>query len=117
MNKEKNTIDETISDEEIKKHILPYENDIRNRDGWLDIKMPQLSQDELLKCVEENGLENDEQTRLFVQFVTLANNFSSMEFKKKLRELPQLIKTIRDLINEFKKDAKKYADIGNKFED
>ena len=91
--------------------------DLENRDGWADLDVPKICEDELLASATRNDLENDEQTRLFIKFLSTATNFSSKNFKNKLQTVPEIVKNVQDLIVEMKKEIKKFKDIAVEFDE
>jgi hypothetical protein len=62
-------------------------------------------------------LENDLQTRRFLQFVSIATNFASMKFADRLRNIPELIASIKELFIEMSKEIKDSADIDQELQD
>jgi hypothetical protein len=91
--------------------------DLENRDGWADLNVPKMCEEELLATAARNDLENDEQTRLFIKFVSTATNFSSANFRNKLQTVPEIVKNVQDLISEMKKEIKKFKDIAIEFDE
>ncbi len=63
---------------------------------------------EIIKSHPE--LENDPQTRRFLHFVATATNFASMKFAKRLRNIPELISSIKQLFIEMIKEIEDFAD-------
>ncbi|CAF0853723.1 unnamed protein product [Adineta steineri] len=63
------------------------------------------------------GLENDAQTRRFFQFVSAATNFAKMNFAKRLRHLPELINSIKQLLIEMIKEINDFADTARELQD
>lgn len=62
-------------------------------------------------------IQNDPQTRRFLEFVQLATNFASLKFVDRLRSIPELINSIKKLIIEMIKEIKEFADIANELQD
>lgn len=108
--------DETVVKDQLSAYFSNVEEIVQNRDGWIDIDIPKLSEERLLQVIQENGLQSDQQTKLFCQFLSLSTNFASMQFQNKLSHVPLMMNTVRDLIEEFKKEAKKFGDIAVELE-
>jgi hypothetical protein len=62
-------------------------------------------------------LENDPQARRFLQFVSIATNFASMKFAERLRNIPELIASIKQLFIQMIKEIKDFADIAQELQD
>ena len=62
-------------------------------------------------------LANDLQTRRFAEFVATATNFGSMKFVERLRNIPDLINSIKNLFIEMIKEIKEFADIARELQD
>ncbi|CAF1029991.1 unnamed protein product [Brachionus calyciflorus] len=90
---------------------------LESRDGWVALDIPKISEEELLKEAEKNGLNDDNQTRMFIKFVTTASNFASAKFKDKLQYVPEIVHKIKDLIVEMKKEIKEFTKIAAEFEE
>ncbi|CAF4842414.1 unnamed protein product, partial [Rotaria sp. Silwood1] len=68
-------------------------NDVVTRNRWAQLQAAQLSEAELEEVVQMQGLENDEHTRLFTKFLTLATNFSSANFTNRLSSVPKVVQS------------------------
>ncbi|CAF2569514.1 unnamed protein product [Rotaria sp. Silwood2] len=92
-------------------------NDVVTRNGWAQLQAAKVSEAELEQAVEMQGLENDEHTRLFTKFLTLATNFSSANFTNRLSSVPKVVQSITDLLDAMRREVEEYADIANQFEE
>lgn len=73
---------------------------------------------EISQFVQSNPkLANDPQTRRFAEFVSTATNFASMKFAERLRNIPNLIHSIKDLFIEMIKEIKEFADLAREIQD
>jgi hypothetical protein len=79
--------------------------------------LPRISEDSLLEKASEHGLENDQQTRMFIKFLSVSTNFASHKFADRVQTIPTLINTIRDLIQVAKAELRDYNDIGVLFDE
>ena len=70
---------------------------------------------EIVKANPE--LAHDSQTRRFAEFVSIATNFASMKFVDRLRNIPDLINSIKNLFIEMIKEIKDFADIARELQD
>ena len=59
----------------------------------------------------------DEQTHRFRQFLSIATNFSSLPLAEKLQKIPDLVESIKQLIENMIKEVQEYADIANELRD
>ena len=91
--------------------------DLETRDGWSDFDVPKMSEDELRAAAASNDLRDDEQTRLFIKFLSTASNFSSANFRNKLQTVPEIVKNVQDLIAEMKKEIKHFKEIAVEFDE
>ncbi|CAF1211229.1 unnamed protein product [Adineta steineri] len=87
------------------------------RNGWAELQASELSEAELEQACQMNGLEHDTQTRLFTRFLAMATNFSSANFTERLRKVPNLVKSITDLLEEMRREVAQFADVANEFEE
>ena len=59
----------------------------------------------------------DEQTRRFRQFLSIATNFSSIAFAQRLQKIPELVESIKQLLENMKKEVQEYGDMANELHD
>ena len=88
---------------------------LENRERWADLDIPRISELELLDRTAIQSLKDDEQTRLFVKFLSTATNFSSETFADKMNLAPMMVQNIQDLIVEMKKEIKDFKEIAIEF--
>lgn len=87
------------------------EKNVENLGTWENINLREISEKTLTKNIKKYNLENDEQTRIFCKFISIATNFASVDFSIRLSVIPELIVTIKELFDEMLKEVKEYADI------
>ncbi|CAF3520345.1 unnamed protein product [Rotaria sp. Silwood1] len=73
-------------------------------------------QRELRANVESFGLEKDEQTRRFANFISIATNFASSSFTQRIKKVPILIKSIQELLSEMRREIKEFNQVADQFE-
>ena len=66
------------------------------------------SDNELFKIATDYGLENDDQTLALLKFVSLGTNFASSGLKQKTKEIPQLVKSIKELMDKINAETKEF---------
>ena len=104
-------------EEEVKSKLISQMNDLIVFDEFESFDLININQDEYMRKVEENGLENDDLMKGFIKLVSTSTNFASSNFKQRVKHLPQLISEIKDLIYKMKQEIKKYTDIAVQFEE
>jgi hypothetical protein len=62
-------------------------------------------------------LANDPQTQRFVEFVATATNFASMKLFERVKNVPELITAIKNLLFEMIKEIKVFPDIARELQD
>jgi len=104
-------------DEEIKKgleeHLQATVDVLKSKDGWELLNMPDLSKKEMMSLARKHGLGEDDQTRSFVQFISLGTNFASLDFTQRLLLIPEMVANLKDLLSKMEEEI--YAIAGQKF--
>ncbi|CAF4914159.1 unnamed protein product, partial [Rotaria sp. Silwood1] len=72
-------------------------------------------QRELRANVESFGLEKDEQTRRFANFISISTNFASSTFTQRIKKVPILIKSIQELLSEMRQEIKEFNQVADQF--
>jgi hypothetical protein len=96
---------------ELQEHLVRTVQVIKTHDGWNLINIPELSQRELMEIAGQNGLAEDEQTRSFCKFISIACNFASLDFRNRLQSIPGMVNNIKELIVKMEEEIKEYCDI------
>lgn len=107
------------NDEEIKKgleeHLQATVEVLKHKDGWELLNMPDLSKQELMSLARAHGLEEDDQTRSFVQFISLGTNFASLDFTQRLLLIPEMVASLKELLTQMEREIKEFAEIASYF--
>ena len=74
------------------------ESDLKSVLNWETFDASKSFMDKLDAIAKKNNLENDNQTRTFAQFLSIASNFASADFNSRLRIIPELVSKIKELI-------------------
>jgi hypothetical protein len=101
---------------DLKIHLEKTAQEIRSHDGWSKIKIPDLSEAELLKIASKSGLHDDEQTRSFCKFIAIGTNFASLNFAQRIQSVPELVNGIKDLIIKMEQEIKGFSELANYFQ-
>lgn len=90
---------------------------LRN-DSWDTFNAAEIAEASLQEKVTKNDSSaNDEQTHRFRQFLSIATNFSSLPFAEKLNKIPELVESIKLLLESMMKEVKEYSDMANELRD
>jgi hypothetical protein len=90
---------------------------LRN-DSWETFRPDEIAEASLQGAIQAGSpLATDEQTHRFRQFLSIATNFSSLPFSGKLQKIPELVESIKQLIENMMKEVREYADMANELRD
>ncbi|CAF1229726.1 unnamed protein product [Didymodactylos carnosus] len=89
---------------------------IQERSEVDEIDIPAMSHAELTDVAFNHGLLDDEQTRRFIDFMSLSSNFVSASMTKRLKMIPQLVYSIAKLLADMRREMGQYSEIANHFE-
>lgn len=107
------------NDEEIKKgleeHLQATVDVLKHKDGWELLNMPDLSEQELMSLARAHNLGEDDQTRSFVQFISLGTNFASLDFTQRLLLIPEMVASLKELLSQMEREIKEFAEIASYF--
>ncbi|CAF1075272.1 unnamed protein product [Didymodactylos carnosus] len=101
----------------IRASLEKFQQQLQSRSGWTELDACQISDTQLRIAVKNIGMENDEQTRKFRDFVSVATNFSSMTFTKRMQKIPELVSSVKILIDDMVKEIKEYSAIAGEVQD
>ncbi|CAF3069383.1 unnamed protein product [Rotaria sp. Silwood2] len=90
---------------------------LSERDKWILLDAPRCSEEELQEETARYGLENDPQTARFCKFVAVATNFASLRFAERIQLVPELIDSIRQLLEEIQREMQEMAGMGTSLEE
>ena len=99
--------------EDLRDHLLTTQEKLITLDGWDLVNMPKISERELLESTNQNDLENDEQTLILCRFISISSNFASLDFKTRLKKIPNVMIEISDLLKKIQEETKEFAEIAN----
>ncbi|CAF2731947.1 unnamed protein product [Rotaria sp. Silwood2] len=91
-------------------------NEVVEHDDCSSVDVFEQCERELLANAESFGLENDEQTRRFANFISISTNFASSTFTKRIQKVPTLIKSIQILLGEMRREIKEFNQVADQFE-
>jgi hypothetical protein len=76
--------EEEIIKKGMEEHMQETMDLVLAKDGWEFVSMPDLSKKQFMNPAKSHGLENDDQTHSFIQFISLGTNFASLDFTQRL---------------------------------
>ena len=93
------------------------ESELNNGQNWETFDPLKPCMDKFEEIAKRNNLENDNQTRIFAQFLSIASNFASADFNLRLKIIPELVSTIKELIEEIINEIKQFKDLALEVQD
>ncbi|CAF4064481.1 unnamed protein product, partial [Rotaria sp. Silwood1] len=105
------------TDNKIQADCMETADILSKRDEWILLDAPRCSEEELQKEIARYGLENDPQTARFCKFVAVATNFASLKFVERIQRLPELIDSIKQLLEEIQREMREMAGMGTSLEE
>jgi hypothetical protein len=109
---------EQVQREGVNAHIEKMNETFLRNDSWQTFKADEIAEASLEVAVANTGSSSgDDQTRRFLQFISIATNFSSLPFAEKLLKVPELIESIKQLLEDMMKEVKEYSDMANELRD
>ncbi|CAF0928532.1 unnamed protein product [Adineta ricciae] len=114
---------ETIERENMKReglnaHIQSVSEELLRKESWEEFKPDEIAEASLqVATMNTNSSDEDEQTRRFQQFISIATNFSSLPFAQRLLKIPDLVENIKQLIENMIKEIQEYSDMANELHD
>ncbi|CAF0803202.1 unnamed protein product [Brachionus calyciflorus] len=101
--------------EGIKTHLDYTVQQVISHNGWDRVNIREISENDLLSMAQDEGLSTDSQIRDFCKFISIATNFSSLDFCDRLQEIPALVNSLKDLISKMQQEILEYAEIASFF--
>ena len=99
-------------------YIQGVSEELSRSDSWETFKPDEIAETLLQTAVTNSGFStHDEQTQRFRQFLSIATNFSSLPFAEKLHKIPELVESIKQLLDNMMKEVQEYADMANELRD
>lgn len=102
-----NDFDDEIRIQEIKKEV--YE-DVRSAIQSIDTNDDWTAITPLEHSAEKYNLNEDPQVRKFYDFVAVAANFASTDYASRIQKIPELVGTIKSLIEELQNEIGRFAE-------
>ncbi|CAF1260213.1 unnamed protein product [Adineta steineri] len=99
----------------INNYVEDYSKDILRRDNWEKFDAAEVAEAVLQVPMDVDA--HDEETQRFRTFLSIATNFSSLPLAAKLNKVPELVESIKKLLESMIKEVKQYSDIANELRD
>ncbi|CAF0938220.1 unnamed protein product [Didymodactylos carnosus] len=107
-----------MQEEGVKAYIEGISEKLLRVDSWETFNAGEIAESSLQVAVKGNGfLAGDDQTHRFRHFLSIATNFSSLPFAEKLLKIPELVESIKQLIESMIKEVQEYSDMANELRD
>jgi hypothetical protein len=110
---------ERVQRDGVNAYIEGLSEEFSRSDSWETFNPGEIAEASLQVAAIQAGspLATDEQTHRFRQFLSIATNFSSLPFSGKLQKIPELVESIKQLIENMMKEVREYADMANELRD
>lgn len=110
---------EKMKRDSVNAYIEDISEKLSRNDGWETFKADEIAEASLQVAAGEVNISlvNDEQIRRFRQFLSIATNFSSLPFAEKLQKIPDLVESIKKLLEDMMKEIQEYCDMANELRD
>lgn len=102
----------------INAYIEGVSEEFSRNDSWETFKADEIAEASLkIAAKKTDSSVGDEQTHRFRQFISIATNFSSLPFAEKLHKIPELVESIKQLLENMMKEVQEYSDMANELRD
>lgn len=110
---------ERMEREGVNAFIEGTNEELRRNQSTEDFKPDEIAEASMLAAVEKTDPSpgEDEQTHRFRQFLSIATNFSSLTFAQRIQKIPELIESIKQLLENMIKEVQEYGDMANELRD
>ncbi|CAF0936854.1 unnamed protein product [Rotaria sordida] len=109
---------EQMQHDGVNAYIEEISQGLLRNDSWESFKADEIAEASLHVPVKKTNSSNeDEQTHRFRQFLSIATNFSSLPFAEKLHKIPELVESIKQLLENMMKEVQEYSDMANELRD
>ena len=95
---------------EFKDEVDRLETSVMN-DDWNIVNISDVRQHKLMIAAQEHRNEEDKQTLLYSNLVSVYDNFASTDLMGRFKQLPELAKSILNLFVSFETELTEYADL------
>ena len=108
-----------IQQEAIDGYIEARSEEFLRSDTWETFDASEIAEVSLKMPIDSaNCVTNDdEQTHRFRQFLAIATNFSSLRLADKLYKIPELVESLKQLLETMIKEVQEYSDMANELRD
>ncbi|CAF3776502.1 unnamed protein product [Rotaria sp. Silwood1] len=102
----------------VKAFIEDVSQGLLRNDSWDTFKPDEIAEASLqVAAGKTDSSTEDKQTHRFRQFLSIATNFSSLPFAQKLHKIPELVESIKELLENMMKEVQEYSDMANELRD
>ena len=109
---------EIIQREGLSAHIESISEELLKKERWEEFKPDEIAEASLqVATINTNSPDDDEPTRRFREFISIATNFSSLTFARRLHKIPDLVESIKKLIENMMKEIQECSDMANELRD
>ncbi|CAF0767993.1 unnamed protein product [Adineta ricciae] len=109
---------ENIQREGLNAHIQSISEELLKKESWEEFKPDEIAEASLqVATINTDSSDGDEPTRRFRQFISIATNFSSLPFAQRLHKIPDLVESIKQLIENMMKEIQECSDMANELRD
>jgi hypothetical protein len=106
---------EQMQTDAINDYIEDTSKDLLRQDSWHTFDAAEVAE-ALLQAPMDADVD-DEPTQRFRKFLSIATNFSSLPLAAKLNKIPELIESIKKLLESMIKEVQEYGDMANELRD
>ena len=109
---------EMMQREGVNAHIEGVTQEFSRQDSWQTFKADEIAEASFQDAINKtNAYDGDHQTYRFQQFLAIATNLSSLPFAEKLHKIPELVGSIKRLLEDMMKELKEYSHVANELRD
>ncbi|CAF2138670.1 unnamed protein product [Rotaria magnacalcarata] len=109
---------EQMKHDGIDAYIQGVSEEFLRNDSWESFEPLEIAEASLEAAVKNtNSAGEDDQTHRFRQFLSIATNFSSLPFAEKLHRIPELVDSIKQLLENMMKEVQEYSYMANELRD
>ncbi|CAF0803696.1 unnamed protein product [Adineta steineri] len=99
----------------INDYVEGFSEDLLRQDSWEKFNAAEVAETSLQMPM--NADADDGETQRFRTFLSIATNFSSLPLAAKLNKVPELVESIKTLLESMIKEVQQYSDIANELRD
>ncbi|CAF1507821.1 unnamed protein product [Adineta ricciae] len=104
--------------EDVNAHFEDVSQQVLRNDIWNALKADEIAEASLQVSAETvDSFAGDAQSHLFGQFLSIATNFASLPFAENLHRIPELVESIKGLLEDMMKEVREYSDMASEFRD